>query len=657
MVTSDLSTALDSLSSEYSLQERVTTLGEIMDWVRLPVKTTHSEDVLEYVHSRDVRIKFLFSFLERHPEKSQNLANTIQDLIQPGSAVGLYCLTGLSSNSGFFTELGNRIVQRILPDTYSEEDLSEIFKVLFKEEEDAVWIEHSLKNIQPLFEAFAARHSISFDNIRADRKDSMVILGAQVATLGSSKEFRRRLPGKRLTNYSFIKLNAMINSENFTEEQILEEITRSRLDLQTVRNNIESSGVSVDLIFKMEKMNSTLNRIETLIYLSRTYSKTVSPIVLGQFFSRLIRDEMKNQGVKVYIQENLHLLTRKIVERSGEKGEHYIATTKEEKHHLFVAATWAGVLTAFTALAKFLISAQKFSIFFEGFFFFINYAIGFLLLQKWHLALSSKQPAYTASALSKKFEDFKKTKELSVVIQEVKKIANSQFLTTVGNLLWVVPVAILLDYVFVIASGDHLMTVKEARYVLHKHNIFTSFTIPFAFLTGILLWLSSVVGGWIENWLVFRDVPETMRTSPVLKKVFGKDQLNNISNQFAGTMGGIIGNITIAFFLSAPWAIGKFMGFNLDIRHVTLGTGTITLAFNALEWNIFEYWDQMIIMILSISMIGFLNFSVSFYCAIRMAAIARGIDSKYIKTVFKYSFSRRGKEGDRAPSEENKTKS
>lgn len=653
MVTSDLSTALDNLAPDFSLQERVTTLGEIMDWVRLPVKASQSEGILEFIHSRDVRIKFLFSFLERHPEKSQNLASTIQELLQPGAAVGLYCLTGLSANSGFFNELANRVVQRILPDTYSEEDLSEIFKVLFKEEEDAIWIENSLKTIQPLFEVFAERHSISFENIRPDRKDSMVILGAQIATLGSSKEFRRRLPGKRLTTYSFIKLNAMINSDTVNEEQIFEEITRSRLDLQTVRNNIESSGVSVDLIYKLEKMQSMLNRIETLIYLNRDYSKTVSPIILGQFFSRLIRDERKNQGVKVYIQENIHLLTRKIVERAGEKGEHYIATTKEEKHELFVAATWAGVLTAFTAVIKYLIGIQKFSIFFEGFFFFINYAIGFLSLQKWNLALSSKQPAYTASALSKRFEAFKKSKELTVVTQEVKKIANSQFLTTIGNLLWVIPIAILLDWMFVWLSGDHLMTVKEAHQIIRKHNIFTSFTIPFAALTGILLWFSSVVGGWIENWLVYRDVPEAMRTSPILKRIFGRDQLNFMSNQFAGTMGGIAGNLTIAFFLAAPVVIGKFMGFNLDIRHVTLATGTITLAFNALQWNIFEYWDQMLIMLVSISIIGFLNFSVSFYCAIRMAANAREVDPKYLKVIFKYSFKR--KEGEKnSPPPDNK---
>jgi site-specific recombinase len=612
-------------------------LGRIMDWVRLPVKTQSVEGIVDFIHSRDVRLKFLFSFLDRHPLQSTYLANTLQELIVPGSAVGLYCLTGISENTGFIYELSNRLVQGILPDTYTEEDLAEIFKVLFTKEEDAVWIETSLKNILPLFNSFAERHNLSFDGLKFDRKEAMVILGAQVATLGTTKAIRRRLSGKRLTDYSFIRLNAVINSGE-PEDVFLQEISRSRSDLQTVRSNIETSGVSVDLIFKLEKIHAILDRIEMLIYLGKKYEKATTPIIIGQFFGRLIRDDQKRLGVKVYIQENLHLLTRKIVERSGEKGEHYIAGTKKERHELFVASTWAGVLTAFTAIMKFLIGIQGFPIFFEGFFFFLNYALGFLCLQKWHLALSSKQPAYTASALSRKFEAFKQSKELSEISLEIKKIMHSQYLTAVGNLLWVVPVVIAFDWIWFFISGHHIMTMGESHLILSKHNIFTSMTIPYSILTGVLLWLSSVAGGWVENWVVFREIPEAMKNNQILKKMLGKDQLNFVAKNFAGTIGGIAGNLTIAFFLAAPIVISKFTGLPLDIRHVTLAAGTVTLALNAVEWNIFEYWDTIIVMGLSIAVIGILNFSVSFYCALRMAATARNVESKYLKIIFKYSF-------------------
>jgi site-specific recombinase len=498
-----------------------------------------------------------------------------------------------------------------------------------------------MKNILPLFDVFSIRHNLNFDGVKSDRRDAMIMLGAQAATLGTSKDIRRRLHGRRLTDYSFIRLNAVINSGG-SQDEILQEISHSRLDLQLVRNNIESTGVSVDLIFRLEKIHSILDRIEMLIYLSRDYGKGAEAhLVLGQFFGRLIRDDLRSLGVKLYIQENLHLLTRKIVERSGEKGTHYIANTPEEKKKLFVASTWAGVLTAFTALIKFLIGLQGFPIFFEGVFFFVNYAVGFLSLQKWHLALSSKQPAYTASALSKKFEAFKQTKELHEISLEIRKIISSQFLTTVGNLLWVAPVIIAIDWMWFWMAGEHIMTVSQAHDVIKKHNIFTGLTIPYAILTGVLLWLSSVIGGWVENWLVFREIPEAMRINQFLKRILGKDQINFIANHFAGTMGGIIGNLAIAFFLAAPIIIGKFTGLPLDIRHVTLAAGTVTLALNAVEWNLSQNWDSILIMAVSIAVIGILNFSVSFYFAIRMAALARNVESRYLKIIFKYSFRKR----------------
>lgn len=639
MAQADLITLLKNLDPKYPFSDRMVALGQIMDWIRLPVKSQTPEHVEPFIHSRDVRMKFLFHFLERNQVEGKFLAETLQELIVPGGAVGLYCLTGISENQGFFTELSNRVVQNFLPDTYTEKDLSETFKTLFVEEEDAIWLETSLKNTYSLFMEFTKRYSINFEALQLDGKEAMVILGAQVATLGTSRDIRRRLEEQRLIDSSFLRLNATINS-HATNDAILKEISASRLSLQTVRKNIEASGVSVDLIFKIEKISAILDRIEMIIYLGRNYGQEAAPLMTGQFMGRLVRDELKSWGVKVYIQQNIHMLTRKIVERAGEKGTHYIASTLEEKKELFLAATYAGILTTFTAICKFWINTHDFPLLFEGFFFFINYAFGFLVMQKFHLALSSKQPAYTASALSKKFEAFKMSKELDEVTSEIKKIMNSQLITTLGNLLWVIPCTIAADRGWVYLTGHHIMNHAEAFLFIGKHDPFTSLTIPFAILTGIFLWLSSVIAGWVENWLVFRDIPEAMRASSFLRKTLGKTKLNFMSDHFAATVGGIAGNLSIAFFLAAPIIVGKFSGLPLDIRHVTLAAGTVTLALNAIEWNL-DYWPLIVSMGLSIALIGFFNFSVSFYCALRMAANAREVESKYLKIIFKYAIFRR----------------
>src|SRR5690606_37234414 len=176
--------------------------------------------------------------------------------------------------------------------------------------------------------------------------------------------------------------------------EILSEIRACRLSLGVIRMGIELSGVSVELIYLLEKIEALLNRVEMILYLRYTDEPEAQAVAISRFVGRLIRDDLMGMRVKDYLYQNLHMLTRKIVERAGDKGDAYIAGSQEERRELFVAASWAGVLTAFTALIKYWIGVGDFPLFFEGFFFFVNYAIGFLLMQRWHLALSSKQPAY-----------------------------------------------------------------------------------------------------------------------------------------------------------------------------------------------------------------------------------------------------------------------
>ncbi|MFA5584574.1 MAG: hypothetical protein WDA09_10205, partial [Bacteriovoracaceae bacterium] len=54
-----------------------------------------------------------------------------------------------------------------------------------------------------------------------------------------------------------------------------------------------------------------------------------------------------------------------------------------------------------------------------------------------------------------------------------------------------------------------------------------------------------------------------------------------------------------------------------------------------------DKWYVYLDMLISILVIGVLNFGISFYCAIRMAALAREVQSKYLKTIFKFSLFRK----------------
>jgi site-specific recombinase len=635
---SDLITLLEGLGPAESLEKRMQSLKEIMEWLRQPAKINENSPLPSHLQSRNIRLKFLLQFIERHGEaQGRHFIHTLQDLFSRGIAVRLYCLTGMSDNNGFFNELSDRMIQKFIPHVYADKDLAELFKVIFTEEEDAEWFEVCHKDIIPPFMELIAKHEISTQGLQEDQSEALILLGSQISALGMERSIRRRLTNQRLSESPFLQLGMSIN-RGLPDNLLLQEISHCRLKLQEVRQNIESTGVSVTLIYYLEKMNALLDRVEMLLYLRQENDPETQSRIIANFIGRLIREDLQSLGIKDYLKENLHMLTRKIVERAGEKGAHYIANTPQERAQLWRAASWAGVLTAFTAIFKFWIGLAHFPLFFEGFFFFCNYALGFLIMQRFHLALSSKQPAYTASALSRKFEEFKRNKELAEIGVEIKKISYSQLIASLGNLFLVIPVVVLVDWLWYFSFGHHIVTQAQAMDIVAKHNPLTSFTIFYAAFTGILLWLSSVVAGWVENWIVFRNIPQIIRESETINQIFGKLRARHAAEHFSQNMGAIAGNLAIALFLASPIIIGKMFGLPLDIRHVTLAAGTMTLAMNSLEWS-FHYWPQLLTVFFSIILIGILNFSVSFYCSVRMAAMARNVENKYLRIIFKYAFT------------------
>ncbi len=636
---SDLTTILRGMKTELPINQRMDALENLMNWIRLPTRPSNSTQEVSHIHSKNIRFKFLLQFIEHNPDEAKHFIETLREILGRGVAIRLYYLTGVSENTGFISEFTDRLVQRALPHVIGERDLAEIFRLIFTEPEDAEWFEESYKIILPPIWELIKKHEINIDGLISDQDEALIILGSQIASLGVSKGIRTRIQDQRLSESSFIKLSKLLISKSESDSAVLQEVSLCQINLQKVKKQLEATGVSVDLIYNLERIKSLLQRVEMIIYLRQTNDPETKNIIISRFIGRLIRDEISRLSLGLFLKENIKMLTKKIVERAGEKGDHYIATTREEKTHLFYAACGAGVLTAFTAIIKVMIGYVGFSLLFEGIFYFINYAIGFLLMQKWHLALSSKQPAFTASALSKKFEEFVQTKELSEVTAEIRKISYSQFIATIGNLLYVIPVAIIIDWLCLYTLGHHIVSVEYAHTLIDKHNPFTSGTIIYAAFTGVLLWLSSLVAGAVENWVVFRNIPQILRESSFLNSFLGKERARSWASSFPAMIGAASGNIAIAFFLAFPIIIGKITGLPLDIRHVTLATGTITLALNTLPWST-ELLPTIGLMVFSIIMMGTLNFGVSFFLAVKLAATARDVESRYLKVIFKYAFRR-----------------
>ena len=624
----DLVTILRGLARTHLSRSRIESFRSLMHWLSLPV--TDDE-----IHSRNVRFKFLMQFLERNPEETKYFVEFIFDYTRRGLGIRLLSLTGVSENSGFFSEVRERLAHHIFPVTYFEHDLATIFQVVFQNTMDARWVEESYEIIFPPLMKLLRENLVTGDDLLLDLQDAMIIVTSQIASIGTHKEIRRRLESTNLASSHFIRLGRLVSNNPEVPEGILSEISFCRDHLQRLRLSLEMTGVSVDLIYQMEKLSSLLDRLETLVYLQ--WDQTNKQQQFAHFLGGLIREEIKRTGVREFLKSHLHLLTRKVVERAGEKGDFYIASTSEEKSHLLNAGAWAGVLTSFAALFKTLIQNIHLPYLIEGIFFFINYSIIFLTMQKWHLALSSKLPAYTAAALSRNFEAFKKNRQIYDVVSEIQKIFKSQMIAAFGNIIWVVAVCIIIDWAWYFSFSQHLLSPQEAITTINKHGLLTSGTVFYSFITGIFLWISSLMAGAVESWLVFVNFTSMIKESALFNRLLDKKKLDHLAKSLPATLGSMAGNLFISALLAFPHVLGKITGLPLDIRHVTLSTGSITFAFNALNWD-FTLWPLMVSMALSILVMGTLNFGVSFYCALQLAATSQDLERRHLKILLRYVF-------------------
>jgi site-specific recombinase len=256
----------------------------------------------------------------------------------------------------------------------------------------------------------------------------------------------------------------------------------------------------------------------------------------------------------------------------------------------------------------------------------LNYAGSFLLMQALGFTLATKQPSMTAAALAASMRATAAQKDLTGLVSMIARITRSQLAAAVGNIGMVIPTAVGFDMVYRHLMGHGFLDQEMASYVIHSLHPTESGTIFYAALTGVLLWGSSVGAGWLENWAVYRRLPEAIAEHRI-KRFVGRRVTHWASRVFSHNISGVGGNTTLGILLGLTPIAGKFFGLPLDVRHVTLSTGALTLAICAVGPETLTASDFMAAA-LGIAIIGALNFGVSFVLALMVALRAREIERR-----------------------------
>ena len=98
--------------------------------------------------------------------------------------------------------------------------------------------------------------------------------------------------------------------------------------------------------------------------------------------------------------------------------------------------------------------------------------------------------------------------------------------------------------------------------------------------------------------------------------------MERLSAFFARNISGFGGGLALGMMLGMTPVLGAFFGLPLDVRHVTLSSGTLAVALASLD---FVTPRAALPAVIGIAVIFVLNLTVSFFCAVTVALRAKEV--------------------------------
>jgi site-specific recombinase len=349
-------------------------------------------------------------------------------------------------------------------------------------------------------------------------------------------------------------------------------------------------------------------------------SEREAATALHRLLARLETSVHDDRSIRHLLWWSTHLLQRRIVERSGRSGEHYIANTRAEYRHMWLAAAAGGLLIVGTAAIKTAISSWGAPDFVHGLLYGLNYAVSFLLMQSFGLVLATKQPAMMGAALAAIVRERRGADRAEEVTEYAARISRSQLAAVLGNLIAVSIGATGFVFLWSQLFGQPFLAEGEAAKIYEHLSPVNSGTVFYAALTGVILWLASVIGGWFDNLCVYHRLPLAIAQHPAGERL-GRDRMARWGEALARNGADWATNVSLGFMLGMTPAIGHFLGIPLDVRHVTISSGGLSLATASLGRGWFG--DGMFLRgIAGVAVMFVLNLSVSFLLSLITAARA-----------------------------------
>jgi len=594
--------------------------------------------------------------LHQSPILLQNLQHAILSQLVRMDLSSALMESGIPLARGFWQEFFGRLRHKLLPPLQNEHDFLYVLNRVFFRNNDYQWVEDIPRAhwIQ-FFESLGLSLHIDDYRIMHQLITSLKTLSFQVAQLGLEKEVLQYIPEEDRDDNPFVRQNYLVHeleavlnvnrpaallavaadeyagaTETLSPLRQLSGQFALLLDrcdqcIGYIREHHSQRGASLHQTYMLLLLANRMERMSILVDLvDKDHRFDVGKFV--ELFRMLVRNENRKNSILEFMSQSLGYLAYQIAEHKGAKGNKYITSTWTEYRAMVWSAMGGGAWVCLVVLIKNLLIRLPMAIFWHGFAYSINYSLGFILIEETHTTLATKQPAFTASAVASSLDTRKNTHQPNLynLAVTVAKVSRSQIASFAGNLLIVFPGVWLLAWGYEKLFGAKLVSGETAAHMLRDQHPWESLSLLYACNTGVFLFLSGIIAGYVQNKIQYSQVSRRLQTHPVLRLSMRPERLRRLSDYVEKHAGSLIGNISLGFMLGMAGFIGEIFGSRFDIRHITISAGNVSLAVYGLGFAHVRTW-YLVTVLLGVLGIGFLNFLVSFSLAFIVAARSRGV--------------------------------
>jgi site-specific recombinase len=554
------------------------------------------------------RVRFLRQRLEGSPEARARVASALGALVAQVDVGTFLTYGGIPRDFHLLGVASRWLTSRVLPAACRTDDVEQIVQLALRES-DLRWLRAS-ELLPLLIELLPAAGIAVFEAAASEAVRDLV---HQVAAQAHAPSIRKldtdvRSPFRGLyeTAIAFLASPA---------DPALAAALRGRLvqcerARQTFRDSLASQGADLNTTFQLIRIERQIERLALLVGGLHEGPASAPAIAL-----RLTRSALVNARAVRLIRRSSELVVRNLVDTTAEVGGHYLEEEKSSFHAAMRAGMGGGLIMVAATIAKIALVGLRLPAFYAGFVLSINYAAAFCAAYLLHYTIATKLPAHTAAALAKSVSGTAPRRErVAKFVGVAKALVRLQLGGLFGNLIVAGPLAF--GIARFLRHVVHRTMVDEATAThLLDANSALGPSAAYAVLTGIFLWVSSLVGAAVDNWARVNRVSDALATGLRVMKSVGARRAGPMATAIASRVGGFTGNAFLGFLLGGVPAAFAIARLPVEIRHVTVSASSVAIGAESVG----TATSSVALAVAGVLIIGLVNVVVSFALALYLA--------------------------------------